>query len=133
MSYVGSRSDRARPLAGENLIKGLAAEGKTKAQVVGDHRNRLAAQGPERMAGFKEALAKDPGIKLVADGGRKVEHRDEREDRRRSARALPGQAGSTASTAWRTTGDGHDPGDPIGRPEARRGQQGHRRRRRAIA
>ncbi len=66
MSYVGSDHVQLGREAGENLIKALAAEGKTKAQVAAITGLAQQLMVQMRMVGFHEALAKYPDIKLVA-------------------------------------------------------------------
>ena len=66
LSYVGTNHTDLGRVAAENLVKGLAAEGKTKAQVVAITGLAQQLMVQMRMAGFREVLAKHPGIKLVA-------------------------------------------------------------------
>jgi ribose transport system substrate-binding protein len=53
-------------LAGEGMVKGLKAEGKTKAQIVAVTGAAQQLNVQDRIAAFKEVLAKTPGYELVA-------------------------------------------------------------------
>jgi ABC-type sugar transport system substrate-binding protein len=66
MSYVGTDHVALGREAGENLVKALAEEGKTKAQVVAITGLAQQLMVQMRMAGFHSVLAKHPEIKLVA-------------------------------------------------------------------
>jgi ABC-type sugar transport system substrate-binding protein len=67
LSYVGTDHDELGRIAGENLVKGLAAEGKTKANVavITGLAQQLHVQ--QRMAGFRAVLKDYPGIEIVAE------------------------------------------------------------------
>lgn len=67
VSNVGTDQTRLGMLAGESLVKGLAAEGKTQAQVAAVTGTASQLQAQLRMAGFRGVLAKHPGIKLVGE------------------------------------------------------------------
>ena len=71
VTYVGSDQEKLGRLAGENMVKGLAAEGKTQAQVAAVTGTASQLNTILRMEGFKAALAKHPGIKLVAEADAK--------------------------------------------------------------
>jgi ribose transport system substrate-binding protein len=66
MTYVGTDHSELGRLAGENIVKGLKAEGKTKAQIVAVTGAAQQLNVQERMAAFKAVLAKNPGYNLVA-------------------------------------------------------------------
>jgi ribose transport system substrate-binding protein len=65
-SYIGTDHGELGRLAGEGMVNGLKAEGKTKAQVVAVTGVAQQLNVQARMAAFKEVLAKHPGIDLVA-------------------------------------------------------------------
>jgi ribose transport system substrate-binding protein len=65
-SYVGTDHFELGRLAGEEMIKGLKAVGKTKAQIVAVTGAAQQLNVQSRMAAFKEVLAKNPGFELVA-------------------------------------------------------------------
>jgi ABC-type sugar transport system substrate-binding protein len=65
-SYVGTDHSELGRIAGENMVKGLAAESKTKAQVVAVTGLAQQIHVGTRMDAFKAVLAKHPGIELVA-------------------------------------------------------------------
>jgi ribose transport system substrate-binding protein len=65
-SYVGTNHSELGRLAGESMIKGLMAEGKTKAQIVAVTGAAQQLNVQDRMAAFKAVLAKHPGFELVA-------------------------------------------------------------------
>ena len=67
VSYVGTDQQQLGRLAGENLVKGLAEEGKTAAQVAAVTGTASQLNSILRMAGFREVLSHYPGIKLVAE------------------------------------------------------------------
>lgn len=64
-SFIGTDNSELGRLAGENLVKGLAAEGKTKAKVVAVTGLSQQVNVMMRMAAFKAVLAQHPGIDLV--------------------------------------------------------------------
>jgi ABC-type sugar transport system substrate-binding protein len=66
MSYVGTDPGELGRLAGENMVKGLAAAGKTKAQVVAVTGLAQQFHVGIRMDAFRSVLAKHQGIELVA-------------------------------------------------------------------
>jgi len=66
MSYVGTDPSELGRLAGENMVKGLAAAGKTKAQVVAVTGLAQQFHVGIRMDAFRSVLAKHQGIELVA-------------------------------------------------------------------
>jgi ribose transport system substrate-binding protein len=65
-SYVGTDHRELGRLAGEGMVKGLKAEGKTKAQIVAVTGAAQQLNVQDRIAAFKEVLAKNPGYELVA-------------------------------------------------------------------
>src|SRR5690349_23808116 len=65
-SYVGTDHGELGRLAGEEMVKGLAAVGKTKGQIVAVTGAAQQLNVQSRMAAFKEVLAKHPGFTLVA-------------------------------------------------------------------
>jgi ribose transport system substrate-binding protein len=64
-SYIGTENADLGRLAGEEMVKGLAAEGKTKAKVVAVTGLAQQINVMARMAAFKAVLAQHPGIELV--------------------------------------------------------------------
>ena len=64
-SYIGTENADLGRLAGEEMVKGLAAEGKTKAKVVAVTGLAQQTNVMARMAAFKAALAQHPGFDLV--------------------------------------------------------------------
>ncbi|HEY6992778.1 MAG TPA: sugar ABC transporter substrate-binding protein [Xanthobacteraceae bacterium] len=66
MSYVGTDHGDLGRLAAEGMVKGLMAEGKTKAQIVAVTGIAQQLNVQTRIAAFKEVLAKHPGLELVA-------------------------------------------------------------------
>ena len=66
MSYVGTDHGDLGRLAAEGMVKGLMAEGKTKAQIVAVTGIAQQLNVQTRIAAFKEVLAKHPGFELVA-------------------------------------------------------------------
>ena len=71
VSYIGVDQEKLGRLAAENMVKGLAAEGKTQAQVAAITGTASQLNPILRMKGFKAVLAKHPGIKLVAEADAK--------------------------------------------------------------
>lgn len=67
LSYIGYDHDALGRFAGETLVKALAEEGKTKAQVAAVTGLAQQLQVQMRLAGFRAVLAQHPGIKLVAE------------------------------------------------------------------
>jgi ribose transport system substrate-binding protein len=65
-SYVGTDHSELGRIAGENMVKALAVEGKTKAQVVAVTGLAQQIHVGVRMDAFKSVLAQHPGIELVA-------------------------------------------------------------------
>jgi ribose transport system substrate-binding protein len=65
-SYIGTDHAELGRFAGEGMVKGLMAAGKTKAQIVAVTGVAQQLNVQARMAAFKEALAKHPGFDLVA-------------------------------------------------------------------
>ena len=65
-SYVGTDHSELGRIAGENMVKGLAAEGKTKAQVIAVTGVAQQTNVAARMEAFRAVLAQHPGIELVA-------------------------------------------------------------------
>jgi ribose transport system substrate-binding protein len=65
-SYVGTDHRELGRLAGEAMVKGLMAEGKTKAQIVAVTGAAQQLNVQDRMAAFKQELAKHPGYELIA-------------------------------------------------------------------
>ena len=66
MSYVGTDHADLGRLAGEVMVQGLQAEGKTKAQIVAVTGVAQQYNVQTRIEAFKAALAKQPGYELVA-------------------------------------------------------------------
>jgi len=66
LSYIGTNHEDLGRIAGENMVKGLAEEGKTKANVIAITGLAQQLHVQQRMAAFKAVLAKHPGIQLVA-------------------------------------------------------------------
>lgn len=66
MSYVGTDHGHLGRLAAEGMVKGLMAEGKTKAQIVAVTGIAQQLNVQTRIAAFKEVLAEHPGFELVA-------------------------------------------------------------------
>ena len=64
-SYIGTENADLGRLAGEELVQGLAAEGKTTAKVVAVTGSAQQTNVKARMDAFKAVLAQHPGIKLV--------------------------------------------------------------------
>ena len=64
-SYIGTENADLGRLAGEELVKGLAAEGKKTAKVVAVTGSSQQTNVKARMDAFKAVLAQHPGIKLV--------------------------------------------------------------------
>jgi ribose transport system substrate-binding protein len=64
-SYIGTENSELGRLAGENMVKGLAAEGKIKAKVVAITGLAQQSNVLARMDAFKAVLASHPGIELV--------------------------------------------------------------------
>jgi ABC-type sugar transport system substrate-binding protein len=67
LSYIGTDHEDLGRFAGEELVAGLAEEGKTKAQVIAVTGLAQQLHTQTRMAAFKAVLAKHPGITLVAE------------------------------------------------------------------
>lgn len=65
-SFIGVDQTELGRLAGENMIKGLAAEGKKTAQIAAVTGTSSQLNSSLRLVGFKKAIAEDPNIKLVA-------------------------------------------------------------------
>lgn len=65
-SFIGVDQTELGRLAGENMIKGIAAAGRKAAQIAAVTGTSSQLNSSLRLAGFKEAIAKDPNIKLVA-------------------------------------------------------------------
>lgn len=64
-SYIGTENADLGRLAGEELVQGLAAEGKTTAKVVAVTGSAQQTNVKARMDAFKAVLAKHPGIQLI--------------------------------------------------------------------
>lgn len=64
-AYIGTENSELGRLAGENMVKGLTAEGKTKARLVAVTGLAQQINVMARMAAFKSVLAQHPGIELV--------------------------------------------------------------------
>ena len=67
LSYIGTDNGDLGRIAGENLVKGLAAEGKTKANVVAITGLAQQLHVQQRMTAFRAVLKEHPGIDLVAE------------------------------------------------------------------
>ena len=118
-SYVGTDHAELGRLAGENMVKGLQAEGKTKAQIVAVTGVAQQLNVQTRIAAFKAVLAKHPGYRAGRRRRRQVEHRPEREDHRRIAGAL-----QRARRRRRRLRHGGQPGDRRHPGDRIRGSQG---------
>jgi len=64
-SYVGTENAELGRLAGEEMVQGLAAEGKKTAKVVAVTGSAQQVNVKARMEAFKAVLAQHPGITLV--------------------------------------------------------------------
>ena len=64
-SYIGTENADLGRLAGEELVAGLAAEGKKTAKVVAVTGAAQQVNVKARLDAFKEVLAKHPGVELV--------------------------------------------------------------------
>ncbi len=64
-SYIGTENADLGRLAGEELVKGLAAAGKTKAKVVAITGLAQQVNVKSRLEAFKAVLAQNPGIELI--------------------------------------------------------------------
>lgn len=64
-SYIGTENADLGRLAGEEMVKGLTAEGKTKAKVAAVTGLAQQINVIARMAAFKAVVAQHPGIELV--------------------------------------------------------------------
>ncbi len=64
-SYIGTENADLGRLAGEEMVKGLVSEGKTKAKIVAVTGLAQQTNVMARMAAFKAALAQHPGFDLV--------------------------------------------------------------------
>ena len=118
-SYVGTDHRELGRLAGEGMVKGLKAEGKTKAQIVAVTGAAQQLNVQDRIAAFKEVLGQKSGLRACRRGRRQVEHRLDREDRRRVAGALQ----RARRRRWhlrhgRQPGDRRHSGGEVGRHEA---------------
>ena len=78
-SFIGVDQTELGRLAGENVLAGLAAEGKTAATGRGSHRNRLAAQLQRAHGRVQASAGEGAGRQARRRGGRQVEHRDQRD------------------------------------------------------
>ncbi len=67
VSFIGVDQTALGRLAGENVLAGLAAEGKKTGQVAAVTGTASQLNSSERMVGFKKVLAKAPDVKLVAE------------------------------------------------------------------
>jgi ABC-type sugar transport system substrate-binding protein len=65
-SYIGTDHYELGKLAGEEMINGLKAAGKTKGQIVAVTGAAQQLNVQSRMAAFKDVLAKNPGFELAA-------------------------------------------------------------------
>ena len=65
-SYVGTDHSELGRIAGENMVKGLAAEGKNKGQVIAVTGVAQQTNVAARMEAFRAVLAQNPGVELVA-------------------------------------------------------------------
>jgi ABC-type sugar transport system substrate-binding protein len=66
MSYIGTDHADLGRLAGEAMVKGLLAEGKTKAQIAAVTGVAQQYNVQTRIDAFKDALTKHPGFELAA-------------------------------------------------------------------
>ena len=69
-SYIGTENADLGRLAGEELVQGLAAEGKTTAKVVAVTGSAQQTNVKARMDAFKAVLAQHPGIEAGRYRGR---------------------------------------------------------------
>lgn len=67
LSYVGTDHSELGQIAGENLVQGLAAEGKSKANVVAITGLAQQLHVQQRMVAFRTVLKDHPGIELVGE------------------------------------------------------------------
>lgn len=65
-SYTGTENSELGRLAGEDMVKGLIAEGKSTAKIVAVTGLAQQTNVLARMAAFKAVLAQHPGYELVA-------------------------------------------------------------------
>jgi ribose transport system substrate-binding protein len=65
LSYIGTNNSDLGRIAGENLVKALAEEGKTKARVVAITGLAQQTHVIARMDAFKAVLAQHPDIQLI--------------------------------------------------------------------
>ena len=132
-SYVGTDHGELGRLAAEGMVKGLKAEGKTKAQIVAVTGVAQQLNVQTRVAAFKEVLAKNPGFELVAtEDGKWNTALTEKVTGELLVRfnARGGVDGVFAMADNQATG-AIQAVESAG-PQARRRQQGHRRRRQQL-
>jgi ribose transport system substrate-binding protein len=67
LSYIGTDHEDLGRFAGEEIVEGLTAAGKTNAQVIAVTGLAQQLHVQTRIAAFKAVLAKHPAIKLVAE------------------------------------------------------------------
>ncbi len=132
-SYVGTDHAELGRLAGEGMVKGLKAEGKTKAQIVAVTGVAQQLNVQTRIAAFKDVLAKNPGFELVAaeDGKWNTAMTEKitgellvRFNARGGVDGVFAMADNQATGAIQAI--------EFGGPQARRGEQGHRGRRQQL-
>ncbi len=132
-SYVGTDHRELGRLAGEGMVKGLMAEGKAKAQIVAVTGAAQQLNVQDRIAAFKEVLAKHPGFELVAaEDGKWNTALTEKITGELLVRfnARGGVDGIFAMADNQATGSIQ--AVEFGRPQARRRGQGDRRRRQQL-
>jgi ribose transport system substrate-binding protein len=66
LSYVGTDHEELGHIAGENMVKALKAEGKTKANIAAITGVAQQLQVQQRVAAFREVLKQNAGFELVA-------------------------------------------------------------------
>ena len=132
-SYVGTDHSELGRLAGEGMVKGLMAAGKTKAQIVAVTGAAQQLNVQDRIAAFKAALAKHPGYELVAaeDGKWNTALTEKitgellvRFNARGGVDGIFAMADNQATGAIQAV--------EVGGPQARRGGQGDRGRRQQL-
>jgi ABC-type sugar transport system substrate-binding protein len=66
LSYVGTDHEELGHIAGENMVKALKAESKTKASIAAITGVAQQLQVQQRVAAFRDVLKQNPGFELVA-------------------------------------------------------------------
>ena len=129
LSYIGTEHEELGRIAGENLVRALAAEGKTTAKVVGDDRGRPATSRAARMAAFNAVRPSIPASSSVAQEDGKWNTAGEREDHGRASGALCRKGGIDGIFAMADNqATGAIQAVEVRGAQAGRQGQGHRRR-----